>query len=222
MDEPSAAISAATEWLADPLKHGLDAAIGRSAELCDLLKLAVREDPKGARQAGPLIGEVSRWQTRLARVEMLDWVPLAGGYASVGHRPSAQLVEDLAIQQCTHIFTLLSEGEGATNTRDQARRAGLEWVWFPMVSANAPGSDRTVELRRCFDEISSALSAGGRVYVHCSAGIHRTGMISFALLRYLGLPEQSALEKLEELRPTTAAGVGADRIAWGESVSELL
>jgi hypothetical protein len=41
-------------------------------------------------------------------------------------------------------------------------------------------------------------------------------MVGYALLRYLGLSKGAALEKLGALREVTAAGVGADRLAWGE------
>lgn len=63
------------------------------------------------------------------------------------------------------------------------------------------------------------LERGGRVYVHCSAGLHRTGMVANAFLRWHGLSAADALALLTELRPLTAEQVGPERLAWGEQFS---
>jgi protein-tyrosine phosphatase len=67
--------------------------------------------------------------------------------------------------------------------------------------------------------IAAAIARGGKVVVHCSAGIHRTGMIGYALLRQLGLSADAAREKLSALRSVTAEGVDSDRLAWGDSLA---
>jgi protein-tyrosine phosphatase len=54
------------------------------------------------------------------------------------------------------------------------------------------------------------------VYVHCSAGIHRTGMLTYGLLRSMGMSGAAALATLHALRPETGEGVGEVRLAWGE------
>jgi protein tyrosine/serine phosphatase len=63
------------------------------------------------------------------------------------------------------------------------------------------------------------IAAGGRLVVHCSAGIHRTGMFGYALLRQFGLDPEVARAKLAELRQVTAHGVGPDRLAWGDRLA---
>lgn len=65
-------------------------------------------------------------------------------------------------------------------------------------------------------EIVRCSQNGSGIYVHCSAGIHRTGMTSYAFLRYMGLSSTEAKTKLNELRPTTREGVGDNRLTWGE------
>lgn len=56
----------------------------------------------------------------------------------------------------------------------------------------------------------------GTILIHCSAGIHRTGMITNTLLLYLGLRQDEALEKLAQARQVTADGVGQKRLDWGQ------
>ena len=50
------------------------------------------------------------------------------------------------------------------------------------------------------------------VLVHCAAGIHRTGVFAYSLLRATGLGGKSAMAKILEIREVTHRGVGQDRI----------
>ena len=60
------------------------------------------------------------------------------------------------------------------------------------------------------------LQQGHKIYIHCSAGIHRTGMITYGLLRYLGKDTNEAKQLLHQLREVTAAQVGDERLNWGD------
>lgn len=77
------------------------------------------------------------------------------------------------------------------------------------------------EIVAVFERMLAELRAGGRVYLHCSAGLHRTGMIANAFLRWLGYPADAAVALLAELRPLTAEKVGAERLRWGEAFAGL-
>ena len=132
------------------------------------------------------------------------------------------MVSDLKLQNTTHLLTLLSEDEGSGDIKTLTEKSGLRWLWFPMKSAGNPSDDRYQELATLFLNMQKILSEGGKIYIHCSAGIHRTGMITFAFLRFIGLNEDQAQIKLAELRSTTREGVGEDRMKWGNSVFNQL
>ncbi len=119
----------------------------------------------------------------------------------------------------THVLTLQSVSEKAKTIGQQVTQADMTWCWFPMESAKPPSQEKTQELLSLFDELKIALSQGARIYVHCAAGIHRTGMISYALLRYLGISETDAMHGLAQMRQETAQGVGEERLNW---VNEML
>jgi protein-tyrosine phosphatase len=89
---------------------------------------------------------------------------------------------------------------------------------MPLDGGDVPCAARTAELRPRLVAIATTIGNGSKVVVHCSAGIHRTGMIGYALLRQLGMSADAAREKLPELRSVTAEGVGSDRLAWGDSL----
>ena len=141
---------------------------------------------------------------------------LFGGSIIIGHRPGRHAIRVLGHKGVTHIVTLMSEAEGAKSIEEAVREAKICWIWFPMKSGNPPGKKRFAELKKVFAEILNALQSGGMVYIHCSAGIHRTGMIVYAFLRYSGIPVDHARSMLTELRLVTAESVGEERLAWGD------
>ncbi len=58
---------------------------------------------------------------------------------------------------------------------------------------------RPTQMRRILDEIAGVLSAGGNVYLHCRAGIGRTGMVAGCFLVEQGNDGERALRELNEL-----------------------
>jgi hypothetical protein len=146
-------------------------------------------------------------------------VDVGGGRLALTHRPKLVDFAKLRTGGVTHLVTLLSEREGAPQLGDAAKAAGLAWIWIPLPNGDPPSPERTAELVPHLDEVVATIRAGGGVVVHCSAGIHRTGMIGNALLRRLGLSEPDARAKLAELREVTAKDVGAARLAWGDALA---
>jgi protein-tyrosine phosphatase len=146
-------------------------------------------------------------------------VSVGGGALALTHRPKLKTLPALRALGVTHLVTLLAEREGARQIGDAAVAAGLTWIWTPLDGGDVPLEARTVELRAVLARLTSVITGGGQVVVHCSAGIHRTGMFGYALLRQLGLAAGEARAKLAELRGVTAEGVGDDRLAWGDSLA---
>ncbi|NJB86981.1 protein-tyrosine phosphatase [Lewinella marina] len=222
MSTPQPLIQTVEEYLENPVTTDFTAAIARSEALLGELQHAMREPEADRRRLGALIGRVKGTAKRLAAVEPIDWVAVGAGHLAIGHRPGADLVSSLKLQGATHVLTLLSEPEGGRKVESFCREHDLAWLWLPMTSARPPGEERYAEIARLFNDLAAVLNNGGRIYLHCSAGIHRTGMISVALLRFLGLDAPAAMEKLRALRPTTYEGAGDHRLAWAHSAWEGL
>ena len=145
-------------------------------------------------------------------------VPVNAGKLALTHRPKKTDLPLLRELGVTHLLTLLNESEGAKDIGALAVKAGLTWIWCPLKGAdvNAPLSSVAAAL----DAGKAALAEGGVVAIHCSAGIHRTGMFGYALLRCAGLGRDAALVTLRELRAVTADGVGAERLDWGDRIAQ--
>ncbi len=207
-------------WLRAPGEGGVEFAQTKAETLLHELRAAVGSDPGSRATLGPLIGQVEKTRKSLSSMEAIPWQAVSSGHLAIGHRPGAGLITALKLQGATHVLTLLAESEGGVKIGNQVRKAGLEWLWLPMASAALPGSERRQEIEDLFAAMKAALRDGGRIYVHCSAGIHRTGMIAYGFLRSLNLDPDAARDLLMALRPETANNSGAHRLAWGDAFSE--
>jgi len=147
-------------------------------------------------------------------------VAVGGGRLALGHRPKKSSLHALAAGGCTHVLTLMADREGAPAVGELTRGAGLAWLWFPLENGNPLPPARDRDALELLDHLASLLREGASIFVHCSAGIHRTGMLANALLRRLGLPPAEARVALAELRRVTAEGVGDHRLAWGDRLAD--
>jgi hypothetical protein len=155
----------------------------------------------------------------LSEVRRVNWTE---GGLILGPRPGRKSKGALSTMCLTHVCTLLHEREGARSIENIANEFGCRWIWIPLAGG---GLD---ELRALDSEalvcFGGALTgtAEPRVYLHCSAGIHRTGFFASILLRLQSLDAEAILHALRELRPVTAQRVGRDRIDLAISIADAL
>ena len=55
-----------------------------------------------------------------------------------------------------------------------------------------------------------------KVLIHCAAGIHRTGISAYTLIRWSGLDPEQSMQTIFGIRPDTHKGVGDWRIELAE------
>lgn len=149
----------------------------------------------------------------------LRWVSARRGWLALTHRPKLRGMPDLRAEGCTRLVTLLSAREGAARIGELAREAGLAWTWLPLETARPPTGDAAWrQVAQGLTALAEFLDAGDAIALHCSAGIHRTGMIAYALLRTLGDPPAQALDHIERMRPITRTGMTRERQDFGDAI----
>jgi protein-tyrosine phosphatase len=139
------------------------------------------------------------------------WLPIGGGALALGARPGRRTFP--ALKSATDVLTLLGEKEGAATIGAEVERMGLRWWNLPLPNGQPFGPERDPPIASLYDELKLRLAQGGRLYIHCAAGIHRTGMIGAGLLYSLGLTDAEVEAALNALRPHTAQGIGEQRLA---------
>lgn len=136
-----------------------------------------------------------------------------------GPRPGRKSLQKLQSLDLTHCCTLLSEREGGPDIRSIADKIGCQWIWLPIAGGHRDTlAVLDIEATVCdfVDQIGQAPVPN--VYIHCSAGIHRTGFFIYLLLRLSGRGPSQARAVLCELRRVTADQVGDERLDLADTM----
>ena len=143
---------------------------------------------------------------------------VGGGRMALWHKPGGKALPKLAAAGATMVATLLAEREGAELIGRKARDAGLAWHWADLDGANTEylASAEAVDVViAAVAAIQAALGRGDSVLVHCSAGLHRTGTVGYAVMRASGWSRDEAREGLRRMRDETANKV--DEVGSGNA-----
>lgn len=183
-----------------------------------LLRQVIALNPELSKEVGKLIKKLLAAK-KLDDIKFeLVQVPVLQGHISIGHRLKFKQIPLLKREGITHVLSLLSRKEGAEKIGKSVRKSDLEWIWYPMENATPPDPDQYEGYLKLFKKLQAILDSGGFIYIHCSAGIHRTGMIVFALLLYLGFSELETKNMLSKLRKITHEKIGLERFEWGKDL----
>jgi len=206
------------ELLNQPLKDGIELFYKKSDSIIQDIQSQLQEDNSDRKTLGQQLSQIKKLQKQIANLEILNWIDIDSGKLAIGHRPSKKLIGYLKLQGCTHILTLLSESEGAKETEYLCGCEHINWLWYSMDNAKINSHEENIELINLFKNLENILSNNGSIYIHCSAGIHRTGMIAFALLHYFGYSTDESLDLLKQLRVETFENMGEERKEWGKTI----
>ncbi len=149
----------------------------------------------------------------------LTWIELGGGRIALSHRPKIKAIAWLSDQGCQRVLSIQGEQESPKALEDAVLTAGLSWTWINVGDGRFPVGKANKLLRQGLADLIVNLNAHESVLIHCSAGIHRTGLFAFALLRSLGLSEAEALAQIAVMRPQTRNGMRPDDTRWGNLIA---
>jgi protein-tyrosine phosphatase len=81
------------------------------------------------------------------------------------------------------------------------RAAGMDWLHVPVPDFAPPGPAALTAWRTAGPALAARLAAGGRVLVHCRAGLGRSGTLAAMILIEAGSPPAAALAAVRAARP---------------------
>ncbi len=167
-----------------------------------------------------LITEVSakiRQTRKVYRNKDVRFCKVLGGSISAFAKPSVGKLLELEEANINTIVTLLQEKEGLEHIKLHAENKHIDWIWVPL-SAGKLNQGNEVEILEAYKEIIAKLGSGENIFVHCAAGVHRTGLFIYGLLLKLGFDFTQARELIYTIRPVTAIEMVGKHWKWIERV----
>lgn len=133
--------------------------------------------------------------------------PVASGRLLLCGAPGKNSVNEWA-QGLSCVVTLLRGDElqaRGLNLGAELPKLGVEWLHQVLSGASLQGHDDRESVKTAAVAVAERLRSGKAVAVHCSAGLHRTGIVGYLALRFLGRSMPSAFELLGRVRWETRA-----------------
>eukprot|EP01060_Flectonema_neradi_P004429 TRINITY_DN12857_c0_g1_i1.p1 TRINITY_DN12857_c0_g1~~TRINITY_DN12857_c0_g1_i1.p1 ORF type:complete len:247 (+),score=36.63 TRINITY_DN12857_c0_g1_i1:76-741(+) len=140
------------------------------------------------------------------------------GGLTLMHFPGAKHIKALSESGCDIVVTLQKDAEGAQNVGKLCEKVGIKWIQIDFWKLFH--KKQHDELYDEVQKVATHLRKGANIMIHCAAGIHRTGMFSYSVLRSLGYTSKAAVASLESLRTITFKRVGYERIVSIEQFFE--
>lgn len=107
------------------------------------------------------------------------------------------------VKGCHCVVTLLRSNELQDRGLDLAGTLGplsVEWLHLPISGASLEDPEDKPTAFTAAQAVVERLQQGKTVAVHCSAGLHRTGLVGYLSLRLLGWSMPAAFELLGQIR----------------------
>src|SRR5690349_6046030 len=112
------------------------------------------------------------------------WASVLRGRITAAGAPSRARVGQWAADGATDIVTLQRSDEHAPWLPEACREAGLRWHHFPLSGRRLEHREDRATLERVPELVELLRSEQPRsLILHCSAGLHRTGVCLYLLLR---------------------------------------
>ena len=128
-----------------------------------------------------------------------------------------------------YVLTLLHDKEEPQQIEEFCKKVGdIEWHNLKLTGANMALFMKKDIQEMIVDYIYSLfqeLKDNNKViFIHCAAGVHRTGTILYTILRASGETRESAMEAIKQIRLQTYRNCGENRISYAETflVSPLI
>ncbi len=157
---------------------------------------------------------------KIYRSKEINFIPIKNGFLSIGGRPGSGKIEMLKNTGITTVVTLLKKTEkNVDKLGELILKQEMTWIHFPLSASELPLDDEfTKNINSLYDNIINLLSKQEKIFIHCAAGIHRTGSFTNGLLQKCGFSKNEAKELIYKMRPVTGIEAVPKHWKWSEKV----
>lgn len=156
----------------------------------------------------------------LYKRKQVNYQPVLKGHLSIGGKPGVERLLELSQLKTDTVVTLLKTNEaGVKEIEAELATTGISWIWFPLSASELSLSEETREkINKVYQTLIEKLNNGERIFIHCAAGVHRTGSFTNGLLRKIGYSPIQSKKLIKEMRPVTALEAVKKHWAWSEKI----
>ena len=141
------------------------------------------------------------------------WMDVGPGRLTLAAAPTAARVAAFKERGATRFVTLLTATEPHLDAvRGACSNLDLGWSHVPLSGGRVNGPRDAASLCKVVAEVVGLLRAGEHVVIHCAAGLHRTGIVGYLVLRCTGLANAAAMAGLLAMREITHEEMARPRL----------
>ena len=112
----------------------------------------------------------------------------------------------LGNEGCSHFLSLVEDDEfdnycGKAVLEAEAKKRLINWVHLPIGDMDIPKNDTLYGLNKIRPQLLEAINRDLSIAIHCMGGLGRSGTIAAIILADLGIPLQSAIDRVRQFRP---------------------
>ena len=142
------------------------------------------------------------------------------------NRPNRNLLRTVCKKGlCDTVVTLQWSHETPNEIGNMCEQLLVLWVWFPIKAVNytlVSDPSKFEKISKNLLELRTLLSEGKKLLIHCAAGVHRTGFVTYVLLRLCGRGHDEAINLIQIIRPVILEKISRLRLEIAETFYEKI
>ena len=123
------------------------------------------------------------------------------GRLALSERPKIKEIKSLLNTECDVVVTILGEkGEQASIIGHEVEQCGMIWEWVKIQNTSSISDRERLYFKSAVLKVSEFINEDKSVLIHCSAGLHRTGIFAYCVLHQLKFSHDEILNLIKEIR----------------------
>ena len=120
-------------------------------------------------------------------------------------RGNINIIDQWSNTHVRMVVTLLEKAEikalGFETLAAHLSQTDILWHHFPIRNMDAPANSSELRLQEIIIHMAQCFNTGKAVFIHCHAGLGRTGLVAATVLKSFGMTTNAAMSAIRKKRP---------------------